>query len=128
MEKLYKENTFMPFTSCWYWESANGDERPCACLDGFEYKNFTYALDILYLDSYYRLKLFPRNQEKEVSGSLEEIKSRATLDMVFNPKGKDYDRAHLSSSGYQTMAEVKERILAICASLKKFVSEQEVKA
>jgi hypothetical protein len=117
MEKEFKDKDyFLPFTDCKYWESANGLEKPCAYLDKFTYHDF--ALDILYSSSGYELNFFSRKPDKEVAELLNEINSRAKLNMEFKKKGEDYGRDQLFSSGYKTMADVKRRIREICGLLK----------
>jgi hypothetical protein len=117
------ENTFLPFAQCGYYDPANGWESPCAYLDGFIYHDFTYAMDILYSGSFYELRFFPRDSEKEARRLLGEINIKAVLKMDLRKKGKDRDRDELFSFGYKTMNEVKKRIVEICRSLEKLDSK-----
>jgi hypothetical protein len=123
---LYKErmkkDTFLPFNKCGYREPTNTHESPCAYLDGFtDHHGIDYELDILYSGSGYKLEFFSKKSGTEASRFLEEINNQAALGMEF--KDKDHDRDQLSSSGHKTMEEVKERIMAICGSLKKLEQE-----
>jgi hypothetical protein len=119
IEEAYKKETFLPFTTCKYFDPANSSERPYAYLDEFIYHDFTYALDILYLPSAYELRFFSRDSDEKASNLLKEINNRAVLNMEFKKRSEDYDGGQLVSSGYKTMADVKKRIIEICDSLKR---------
>jgi hypothetical protein len=124
MEKEFEKGSFLPFDHCVYWDPANGWEKPCAYLelDRFKHYDFPYYLTIVYSNSAYELRFFYDVLNKEATGLLNEINSRAALDMVdmeFEKKTEGHDGGELFFSGSKTMADVKIRIREICDLLKR---------
>jgi hypothetical protein len=124
MEKEFEKDSFLPFDHCDYWYPTNGSEKPCAYLelDRFKYYDFHYYLTIVYSNSAYKLRFFYDVLNKEAAGLLNEINSRAALDMVdmeFEKKTEGHGGEELFFSGCKTMVDVKGRILEICGLLKR---------
>jgi hypothetical protein len=120
MEKEFEKNTFLPFTKCNYEDPVGRSEKPYVYLDGFEYHDSTYAMNIFYSSSGYELKiLFSRDSNKKTSDLFCEIdRRRDVLGMEFKKKSEGYDSDLLLFSGYKTMEDVKDRIKEICRFLK----------
>jgi Protein of unknown function DUF262 len=74
-KRKYNKKEFLPFSNkSWYWESTFSD-KSCIVLEGFEYKENSFAIDITYdKENKYTLKFYDRN-DVEVSDSIKNLLS-----------------------------------------------------
>ena len=79
-ERTFKEKEFLPFSNkSWYWESTSWD-KPCIVLEGFNYKENSFEIDISYeKENEYKLEFFDLN-DVEIPNDIEKLLKKLDLE------------------------------------------------